>query len=141
MKIAIDTNVLVRYLTWDDEPQARKAAELIEAADQVHVSTVVLCEVVWVLTRAYQYKRHEIVPVLERLVAGREFEIDQVAARTGLRLLEAGGDFADELIGSYRVCGAENLPFALQSPTECARCDPGTGVRRVRCSQKTRQDR
>ena len=55
MKIAIDTNVLVRYLTWDDEPQAQKAAELIEAADQVHVSTVVLCEVVWVLTRAYQY--------------------------------------------------------------------------------------
>jgi predicted nucleic-acid-binding protein len=52
----------------------------------------------WVLTRAYQYKRHEIVPVLERLVAGREFEIDQVAARTGLRLLEAGGDFADGVI-------------------------------------------
>ena len=98
MKIEIDTNVLVRYLTWDDEPQAQKAAELIEAADQVHVSTVVLCEVVWVLTRAYQYKRPEIVPVLERLVAGREFEIDQVAARTGLRLLEAGGDFADGVI-------------------------------------------
>jgi predicted nucleic-acid-binding protein len=98
VKIAIDTNVLVRYLTWDDDPRARKAAEVIEAADQVHVSTVVLCEVVWVLTRAYQYKRHEIVPVLERLVAGREFEIDQVAARTGLRLLEAGGDFADGVI-------------------------------------------
>jgi predicted nucleic-acid-binding protein len=98
VKIAIDTNVLVRYLTWDDDPRARKAAEVIEAADQVHVSTVVLCEVVWVLTRAYQYKRHEIVPVLERLVAGREFEIDQVAARAGLRLLEAGGDFADGVI-------------------------------------------
>ena len=98
MKIAIDTNVLVRYLTWDDELQAQKAAELIEAADQVHVSTVVLCEVVWVLTRAYQYKRHEIVPILERLIAGREFDIDQVAARTGLRLLEAGGDFADGVI-------------------------------------------
>jgi predicted nucleic-acid-binding protein len=38
------------------------------------------------------------VPVLERLVAAREFEIDQVAARTGLRLLEAGGDFADGVI-------------------------------------------
>lgn len=97
MKIAIGT-ILVRYLTWDDEPQARKAAKLIEAADHVHVSTVVLCEVVRVLTRAYQYKRHDIVPVLERLVAGREFDIDQVAARTGLRLLEAGGDFADGVI-------------------------------------------
>jgi predicted nucleic-acid-binding protein len=98
VKIAIDTNVLVRDLTWDDEAQAQKAAELIEAADQVHISTVVLCEVVWVLTRAYQYKRHEIVPVLQRIAGGREFETDQVAARTGLRLLEAGGDFADGVI-------------------------------------------
>lgn len=48
MKIEIDTNVLVRYLTWDDEPQAQKAAELIDAADRVHVSTVVLCDVVGV---------------------------------------------------------------------------------------------
>jgi predicted nucleic acid-binding protein len=38
------------------------------------------------------------VPVLEQLVGGREFEIDEVAARTGLRLLEAGGDLADGVI-------------------------------------------
>jgi predicted nucleic-acid-binding protein len=98
VKIAVDTNVLVRYLTWDDETQAQKAAEVIEAADQVHVSTVVLCEVVWVLTRAYRYNRNEIVLILERIAAGREFEVDQVAVRTGLRLLEAGGDFADGVI-------------------------------------------
>ena len=98
MRIAVDTNVLVRYLTWDDENQAQTAADLIEAADQVHVSTVVLCEVVWVLTRGYRYQRNEVVPVLERLIAGREFEVDQVAARTGLRLFEAGGDFADGVI-------------------------------------------
>jgi predicted nucleic-acid-binding protein len=98
VKIAVDTNVLVRYLTWDDETQAQKAAEIIEGADQVHVSTVVLCEVVWVLTRAYRYNRNEIVLILERIAAGREFEVDQVAVRTGLRLLEAGGDFADGVI-------------------------------------------
>ena len=44
-----------------------------------------------------------------------------------------------ELIGNYGLNGAGNLPFALQSPTDCARCYLGTGVRRVRSSQKARQ--
>jgi predicted nucleic-acid-binding protein len=79
-------------------PQAQQAAELIEAADQVHVSTVVLFEVVWLLARAWQFERNEVVPVFERLVSGREIEVHQVAARTWLRLLEAGGDFADGVI-------------------------------------------
>jgi predicted nucleic-acid-binding protein len=98
VKIAIDTNVLVRYLTWDDDNQAAQAAAAIEAADAVHISTVMLCEVIRVLTRAYRYKTNEIVPILRQLVAGREFRIDQVAARTGLRFLAAGGDFADGVI-------------------------------------------
>jgi predicted nucleic-acid-binding protein len=98
VKIAVDTNVLVRYLTWDDDGQASRAAEVIEAADEVHVSTIVLCEVIWVLTRAYGYKTSDLVPIVRQLVTGREFQIDQVAARTGLRLLMAGGDFADGVI-------------------------------------------
>ncbi len=98
MKFAIDTNVLVRYLTWDDEAQATEAAAVIEDANEVHISTIVLCETIWVLTRAYRYKASEIMPLIERLVAGREFEIGQLAARTGLRILAAGGDFADGVI-------------------------------------------
>lgn len=98
MKIAIDTNVLVRYLTWDDELQAAAAASAIESAGAVHISTIVLCETVWVLTRAYRYKTTEIVPLIEQLVAAGEFEIDQVAARSGLRVLKAGGEFADGVI-------------------------------------------
>ena len=53
--IALDTNVLVRYLTWDDEEQASEAANAIETADGLFVPTIVLCELVWVLKRAYRY--------------------------------------------------------------------------------------
>jgi predicted nucleic-acid-binding protein len=98
VKIAVDTNVLVRYLTWDDEAQATEAAAVIEAADEVRISTIVLCELIWVLTRAYRYKTNEIMPLIERLLTGREFEVDQVAARTGLRLLGLGADFADGVV-------------------------------------------
>ena len=98
MTIAIDTNVLVRYLTWDDDSQAAQAAAVIEAADEVHISTIVLCETIWVLTRAYRYKTNEIVPIIRQLAAGHEFQIDPVAARTGLRFLAASGDSPDGVI-------------------------------------------
>ena len=67
MRIAVDTNVLVRYLTWDDEQQAVEAADAIEGADEIVVPTIVLCELVWVLKRAYRYagpehRRHPAPP-------------------------------------------------------------------------------
>lgn len=51
--IALDTNVLVRYLAQDDREQARVATRFIEehltADDPGFVSTIVLCEIIWVL--------------------------------------------------------------------------------------------
>ena len=98
MRIAVDTNVLVRFLTWDDEVQASRAAKTMAEADTVVVPTVVLCEVVWVLKRAYRYSNSEVAVVLRRLADSHEIEIDRPATEAGLALLEAGGDFADGVI-------------------------------------------
>lgn len=98
MKVAIDTNVLVRYLTWDDERQARLSADIIEAAEAVVVSTIVLCETVWVLRRAYRLGHVEIAAVLRRLVEAETVEVDRPAAEAGLASLDRGGDFADGVI-------------------------------------------
>ena len=98
MRIAVDTNVLVRFLTWDDEVQASRAAKAMAEADMVVVPTVVLCEVVWVLRRAYRYSGSEVAKILHRLADSREIEIDRPATEAGLALLEAGGDFADGVI-------------------------------------------
>jgi predicted nucleic acid-binding protein len=51
VKVAIDTNMLVRYLTEDDEAQAAAIARIIEAASAVLVSTAVLAETTWDLRR------------------------------------------------------------------------------------------
>jgi len=98
VKIAVDTNVLVRFLTWDDPEQAAQAAQVIEEAEMVFISTVVLCELVWVLRRAYRYKATEIVATLQTLIESRTVETDRAAAESGLQLLAAGGDFADGVI-------------------------------------------
>ena len=98
MRIAVDTNVLVRYLTWDDEPHASEAAKVIEQAEAIVVPTIVLCELVWVLKRAYRYGGPEIIGILRRLLAVRAVEIERPAARAGIAMLARGGDFADGVV-------------------------------------------
>lgn len=98
MRIAADTNVLVRYLTGDDPAQAEAAARALEAADTVYVPLVVLCETVWVLKRAYGFSAPTIAETLRRLLESDTIEVDQPAAAAGLRVLDAGGDFADGVI-------------------------------------------
>ena len=98
VRIAVDTNVLVRYLTWDDEGKAIEAANAIEEADAVVVPAIVLCELVWVLKRAYRYTGLEIVNILRRLVAIRALETERPAAEAGIAMLARGGDFADGVV-------------------------------------------
>lgn len=48
--IAIDSNVLLRYLLQDDKHQSQQASALVTGAVPVLVTNVVLVETVWVLT-------------------------------------------------------------------------------------------
>ena len=98
MSLALDTNVLVRYLTWDDETQARASASVIEGGQIMTISNIVLCELAWVLKRAYRYNTNEIADAVRRIVTSRNVEADRVAAEAGLRMLDRGGDFADGII-------------------------------------------
>jgi predicted nucleic-acid-binding protein len=102
--IAVDTNVLLRYLVPEDPVQSRLARSVIEDAvnrdGAVFIPTVVMCELVWVLDRSLKYKRAQIAHVLEQLITRDSFIFE---SRTALycawedyRL--ARGDFADYVI-------------------------------------------
>lgn len=98
MTIAVDTNILVRYLTWDDLVQARAASRLIESGETIAISSIVLCELVWVLRRAYRLSAAEIADAVHEIIESRNVAVDRPAAETGLDLLRRGGDFADGII-------------------------------------------
>jgi len=107
--IAIDTNVLVRYLVADDPKQSRAAAELIERCadegERIFISQIVLCELVWVLSYAYAFARKEIAALLHDLRRASQLEIenpDQVG-RALERYGASRGDFADYLIAERAV--------------------------------------
>jgi predicted nucleic-acid-binding protein len=102
--IAIDTNVLVRYLADDDPVQSPVAARLIEramaAGDSILIPTVVLVETVWVLARAYKVGRAELVRIVDAIVRARHFTFaDPTLVSRASRAYAAGtADFSDYLV-------------------------------------------
>ena len=102
--IALDTNVLVRFVVADDAEQAARAKALVARAtadgEQLFVSDLVLCEFVWVLESAYRFPRGVVVRTLERLLAARALAFrDSAALARSVEAFSRGkGDFADYVI-------------------------------------------
>jgi predicted nucleic-acid-binding protein len=105
--IALDTDVLVRYLVEDDAKQTALAAALIERSiaddESLYVSDVVVCETVWVLSVAYKVGRKEIAAVLRNLFRARHLSFGTVEQLIrALDAYESGkGDFSDYLIREH----------------------------------------
>lgn len=67
--IAIDTNVLLRYILNDDVEQSAKASALFLRHQRVLVTDVVLVETVWTLTgKRYKASRDDIVKLISDLL-------------------------------------------------------------------------
>ncbi len=101
--IALDTNVLVRYLVHDDEQQAESARALLEsltAERPGHVCREVVVEFVWVLERAYGVSRERIATILQELVATQSLVIEASddVARAAIRYAAGGPGFSDLMI-------------------------------------------
>lgn len=78
---AFDTNVIVRVLVGDDPAQTRKAERAFSshaADDGVFVSLVVLAEVSWVLTAAYEWDRATIHAQVSRLVRTKGVVVEEL---------------------------------------------------------------
>jgi predicted nucleic-acid-binding protein len=82
--IALDTNVLVRYLAQDDREQAKAATRFIEealtAGDPGFISAIVLCEIIWVLESRYDLKRTDVVSIIKALLDTRQIVIGEANA-------------------------------------------------------------
>ncbi|PKM06276.1 MAG: VapC toxin family PIN domain ribonuclease [Gammaproteobacteria bacterium HGW-Gammaproteobacteria-4] len=98
MKIAVDTNVLVRAVVADEPTQARAAAKVLADAELIAVALPCLCEFVWVLLRVYHFQPSDAAAAIRALLATANVEVNRPAVELGLTVLEAGGDFADGVI-------------------------------------------
>ena len=101
--IALDTTVLVRYLAQDDPQQSPLATALIEQQltpqNPGYVSSVVLAELHWVLSRLYGVPRERFAHIARGLLSAQALRFDQLgAAWNALQAFEDGADFVDALL-------------------------------------------
>ena len=99
--IAVDTNVLLRYLLGDDEAQAERSRRLFESDERILITDVVLAESVWTLIgRRYRATKADVVAVIEKLLQETNvcFEDDEVIWSSLQAYRQTATDFADALI-------------------------------------------
>lgn len=102
--IGIDTNILVRFITQDDSKQAEIASKFLakysDRRSYLFVSNVVVCELIWVLTRAYKYPKRDILDVLEELFSSMEFAFEDINLLFNALVTfeESDAEFPDTLI-------------------------------------------
>lgn len=102
--IALDTNVLVRLLTRDDEAQAQRAKAVFDKhADEdggLFVADIVLVELCWTLAKSYGLGRASIARTVRALLDNFSITLEtRTAVRDALASFEGGSaDFPDCLI-------------------------------------------
>ena len=104
---AVDTNVVVRFLTRDDPAQASRAKAVIDAGD-VFVGTTVLLETEWVLRSVYGFAREDVARALGALAGLPGVSVESpVLLGEALQRTVSGMDFADALhLGAAERCEA-----------------------------------
>lgn len=113
--LALDTNVILRYLVQDNEVQAEAASSLIESLTPDRPGFIcreVIIEMVWVLERSYRFTRTQIADVLVEmtLTQGLVLEAEDDVVRAALQYRQGGPGFSDLMI-SAAVTRAEANPL------------------------------
>ncbi len=103
--VAIDTNILVRLLTKDDDSQYQRAYILFQDRE-IYFSKTVILETEWVLRYAYKFRPTEIILGLRRLFGLPNVSLEDAGdVALALKWHESGMDFADALhLASSQQC-------------------------------------
>ena len=107
MIVVADTNIVLRLIAAVDDFEQKKAAfQLFKKAEKFVIPVMVFCEYCWVLRK--EMSRQAIAESIRMILQYKNVVTDAVAVRAGLRMLDAGGDFADGVIQhtGARLAGA-----------------------------------
>jgi len=95
--LAVDTNVVVRYLVKDDDAQSSRARDILRSGP-IFVPLTVVLECEWVLRGLYGFSRSAVIAALEAFCGAPGVAVGEAAAvKRAFRLAERGLDLADAL--------------------------------------------
>lgn len=126
--LAIDTNLIIRYLVSDDTGQAARARRVIDNND-VFVCTTVLLETEWVLRSVYGFSAIQCAKALSDFAGLPRTNLeDATAAAKALGWMSHGLDFADGL----HLAKAEGCEAFVSFDQDFAKAANALGIVKVR---------
>jgi predicted nucleic-acid-binding protein len=111
--IGLDTNILMRAITRDDDVRSPLAIDFLSRLSPERkgvINSVVLAELAWSLRRGYKYERLEIIALVAALLRSASYEFtDRKSVNLAIaRCQEQPIHLADALIGELnRQAGCE----------------------------------
>lgn len=125
--LAVDTNIVVRYLARDDSGQTARATRLVRS-EQILLLKTVLLESEWVLRSVYGLDRKATLDALRGLAGLPSVRVeDEAAVAQALDWFAAGMDFADALHLASST-GCEGLASFDRKLAAAAKRLPGAKV-------------
>lgn len=96
--IAVDTNILVRLLTLDDQQQAAASQHLFSMENEIFIPETVVQECEWVLRFSYEFSPARILSAFRNLFGLQNVRLrDPRLMSAALSYYEGGMDFSDAL--------------------------------------------
>lgn len=128
---AVDTNLVVRLVTWDDPEKAERVRQEFEVGP-LWLPKTVLLETEWVLRYSYELGREAILAAFWKLLGYRPLLVeDRDAVLRALSWYGQGLDFADALHLASSPEADTFLTFDVPLATRAAELDSHPSVRRL----------
>jgi predicted nucleic-acid-binding protein len=114
-RLRVDANVLLRFLTGEPSNLAERSARLMRRAEAgeilLHVSSLVVAEMVWVLKSFYSHSYADIAQVLVPLLSadGIEVEEREIMIRAIELARDKNVDFVDAVLALQAVRSGETV--------------------------------
>lgn len=124
--IALDTNIIVRFLVADDEQQHAASVRLLKGRTGIFIPDAVMLECAWVLASLYKVERGALVDALEAVAALPSVTLENAPRiRQALAWHRDGLDFADALhlaaaAGQCRSLATFDASFAKKAKGKTA---------------------
>lgn len=119
---AVDTNIIVRFLTGDSPSLADQSQKLFETAEHesLYIPDVILAETVYVLEHVYKLKRSDIVTKLGALIAQPAFYLanSQVINQSLLIYINSKKSFADCYLVALVKSGVCHRAYTFDKPLQ-----------------------
>jgi predicted nucleic-acid-binding protein len=130
--IALDTNVIARYLLADDRAQAKSAEKLLSSKNDFWVAATVWLELSWVL-KVYGYDTKEIASGIRHVLSLRGFEASATSELLrALEWYESGADFGDAIHLSQSLDAEEFVTFDQALAKQSSKLTAAPRVRRLK---------